>query len=131
MRFYVAGGLPERERCSKMMEALRALGHEITYDWTKFESTDEKDFTHERLQEIAREELIGAERADIFLMLPTKDGAGQYVELGTALQARRWNTTRRPKIWIVNPGVRRCIFFHLADHTFTNDAAALEAAVPR
>lgn len=81
MKLYVAGRLSREDGVRSVMDALRTLGHEITYDWT----------THGSLQahpdmwaDVSDKELNGVLTASEVVVFQS-GGRGTHVELGAAL----------------------------------------------
>ncbi|MHB1681500.1 MAG: group-specific protein [Bacilli bacterium] len=80
MKLYLASGLENRSHVQEWRDALTAVGHVITYDWT----------AHGRVQgpaltDIAWKEIhVGVQEADaVIVLLP--GGMGTHTELGAAL----------------------------------------------
>jgi hypothetical protein len=141
MKIYIAGAWVEQhERARPMMAAVRALGHEITVDWTgdaeanaKILGVDGLPITSDaqlpRDERIvrARGNLTGIIKADLlWLLAPDVKACGNWVELGMALMRRDWGLDDRITVIVSGPKRGRTVFTELADHLFETDAAALE-----
>jgi nucleoside 2-deoxyribosyltransferase len=88
MKIYVAGKFDEKQQARGAMAQLRALGHEITYDWTQHP----EEQSESNLQHAADCDLDGVLRADAVLMLltdPLYAYRGSFTELGAALASKR------------------------------------------
>jgi len=90
VKVYVAGSSKEMERAERVMNALRAAGHEITADWVakirEVGVANPADFTV-RLA-AAQADLDGVNNADAFVFLHPAPGVqttGAWVELGYRL----------------------------------------------
>lgn len=84
MRVYVAGKYDEKQKASAVMALVRALGHEITYDWT----THPEGLAPSNLQHAADLDLGGVLSADAVVILFTNSHyayRGTFTELGAAL----------------------------------------------
>jgi hypothetical protein len=82
MKFYIATSLSRIADHNFVRDALTALGHNISYDWTVHGSV--KSVSVERLQEVAFLELTGVLEADcVIVLLP--GGKGTHIELGFAM----------------------------------------------
>lgn len=77
MKIYVAGKWTDKKRVSEVMRILEKNGHEITFDWTAFESND--------FREGAIEDMRAIKRADAFYLVVSEDMKGAWTEFGAAL----------------------------------------------
>ncbi len=84
MRFYIASKLENAAAVSRLASALKAAGHEHTYDWTPHGSI--KAEGRERLNEVGEMELAGVLTADVIIVL-LPGGRGTHIEIGIALGA--------------------------------------------
>ncbi len=87
-RIYVAAkSSPEElERAVRVMRALRAAGHEVTYDWTRDVLTDRvAPFDLAARKRAAWSDLMGVASADVVIILWHPELRGALVELGAAL----------------------------------------------
>jgi nucleoside 2-deoxyribosyltransferase len=81
MKFYIATKLDRAMEHKAIGNALRAAGHELTYDWTAHGSVQERSVDLQ--QAVARAERIGVLDAEMVIgLLP--GGRGTHVELGIA-----------------------------------------------
>jgi hypothetical protein len=90
VNIYLAGASEEAKRCADAMAQLRALGHEITEDWTTSvlkHGPDEKCDLH-TLFAAARRNARGVNMADLMIVLvPAERGSiGWSFEMGIAEQ---------------------------------------------
>ncbi len=78
MRIYVAGKYEEGPRIRRIMDALEAQGHTITYDWTQNEQVS---------SEQAKLDYYGVVNAEALVLIAEYDlrYAGALVEMGIAL----------------------------------------------
>lgn len=77
MKIYVAGKWTDKKRVSEVMRILEKHGHEITFDWTAFES---KNF-----KEGAIQDMRAVKEADAFYLVYSEDMKGAWTEFGAAL----------------------------------------------
>lgn len=124
LRIYVAGGSKERERVQVAMDAVRALGLEITCDWLAAIAAE--GIANEGLDEAKRRRYAVADydgvfRADIIWVLaPNAHSTGSWAELGYA------QGLRSDQVILVSGLARhRCIFASLATQEFDTDESAL------
>jgi len=82
MKYYIATSLLRATAHQMVRDALRILGHEISYDWTLHGSV--KSVSKERLREVAVLELDGVSDAD-FVVVLLPGGKGTHLELGFAI----------------------------------------------
>ena len=83
MKYYIATSLLRTTAHNIVRDALRILGHEISYDWTLHEG-NVKSVSKERLREVAMFELAGVSEAD-FIVVLLPGGGGTHLELGFAI----------------------------------------------
>jgi nucleoside 2-deoxyribosyltransferase len=83
MKFYVAASLKHEAAAKAVMDALRARGHEITFDWVAEEERG-VEWTDEKRRAVAEMEIDGAADADALVFI-APGGRGAHCELGAAL----------------------------------------------
>ncbi len=110
MRFYIATGLANYNRASKLGDVLRARGHEQTYDWTTHGDI-RRDGEH-RMSEVAFNELRAVRDAELVIVL-LPGGHGTHTELGVSIATR---SNKRILIWSETgnefmPDERTCTFY--------------------
>lgn len=84
MKIYVAGKFTDPEKARSVMEQLRAVGHTITYDWTKCNKGQDPEY----LKICADADLNGVRQADAVVALfldPEYAYRGTFTEVGYAL----------------------------------------------
>jgi nucleoside 2-deoxyribosyltransferase len=84
MNYYIATKLENHAEHNRLRDALSALGHRCTYDWTHHGPVYGSGL--ERVREIAQLEMRGVLDADALIML-WPGGRGTHVELGAAIAA--------------------------------------------
>lgn len=111
MKYYVAAKLEDHERAQMIRDALNALGHEQTYDWTDHLER-EKDADDAVYTGTAIDEVKGVLNADICIFI-APGGRGLHVELGVALAIHEVyrKTSRATRILFVGKG-EGCVFYH-------------------
>ena len=82
MQYYIATSLSRAPAHHVVRDALKTLGHEISYDWTWHGSV--KSVSKERLREVATLELEGISKTD-FVVVLLPGGSGTHLELGFAI----------------------------------------------
>lgn len=128
LRVYVAGASKEPERVRWAMDAVRALGCEITLDWLaviEAEGAANEGLTDAVRRRAARADLDAVGDADVlWLLAPSNASTGAWVELGAALSGRAW-AAHPGGVIVSGPARHRCIFAALADEEHDTDEAAL------
>lgn len=81
---YVAGKYHEAARARALMEKLRALGHTITYDWTKH-FFEEQAGIPQNEPKCAEDDMAGVVEANVFVILYHPQLSGGMCELGGAI----------------------------------------------
>ena len=84
MKYYIASKLENHAEHNRVRDALNALGHEITYDWTPHGPVYGSGLA--RVREVAELETRGVLDAD-FVVVLWPGGRGTHVELGMAIAA--------------------------------------------
>lgn len=132
MKFYLAGASAEVARVEMYRNAVLALGHTITFDWTvpvRQHGGNLPHLTRDEKKAFALDDLKAAIAASIFWFLvpqPPKHTEGGWAELG-AVATSIGGT-------IITSGPSRSIFATLAHYNFDTDDQALEwvrHSVPR
>ena len=111
MRIYVAGKFEDRENVRRIQNALRELGHTITFDWTTDEFRNREATTKDIL--LCTE---GAKSADVYVGLFEKSlpYKGALVEMGVCLGLGK-------ECCIIGHAIDSCIFcFHSLVKRFGN-----------
>ena len=85
MKFFVSGKVGVEGDVRLVMEALRAAGHEITFDWTTIAHLRPYDDNASASRQAAVKECRGVQDADVLIVLSHERGVGMYVELGIAI----------------------------------------------
>lgn len=93
MKLYVAGRFQSYAKVRGVIDRLQALGHMITYDWTRspeFTSegepvADPHNLPKQKLIEYARADLDGVLDSDAVVICADDFLAGAYIELGYGL----------------------------------------------
>lgn len=102
MRVYVAGSTRDVERVNGIQDAVRASGHEITFDWTGAEGEIRTDGSWDTAPEagarIAQREVEASRAADLTILLypPGGGGLGCWIEMGATLAGGG-------EVWVVEP----------------------------
>lgn len=93
-------------------DALKILGHEISYDWTLHGSV--KSVSIERLREVSVNELKGLSEAD-FVVVLLPGGNGTHLELGFAIASgkRVFLHSEDPALFELGPQTNA--FYHHPD----------------
>lgn len=124
-KIYIAGASVEREVVKQYIERARALGYEITLDWTEsVEACAKRGIRDTDLSRTERAEFAAGDRdavfaADVVWLIVPKDpksSIGCWVEFGMAIA---WVDSL-----VITSGVDASIFCELANHQFPTHEAA-------
>jgi hypothetical protein len=114
MKFYIATSLSRTVPHNTVRDALKLLGHEISYDWTLHGSV--KSVSKERLREVALLELGGISEADcVIVLLP--GGKGTHLELGFAIASGKKVFLHSEDPTVFELGPQTSAFYHHPDVT--------------
>jgi hypothetical protein len=85
MKCFITGrssNIPEVERT---IAAVRALGHEVTFDWPTLPMVKPYAQNPDKAATFATSAIQGIIDTDVYILLAHHDGAGVFTELGAAL----------------------------------------------
>lgn len=105
MKFFVSGKVGNDGVTKSTMDALKNMGHEITFDWTTIDHLRPYDKNSVASREAAISESHGVKNADVLVIIAHEKGIGMYVELGIAIGAGI-------PIRVVTEVESRTMFFH-------------------
>jgi hypothetical protein len=120
-RIYVAGSSKELDRCERLIARVRAMGHEITHDWTASVRANGGEANAGLSERERLDAAVGCYNAAcgatfvVVLAAPVMNGA--MFELGAAYAADAVIG------YVGDEGLT--IFSSFADHVFVGDEAAL------
>ena len=118
MKLYIAGSWLEREYVGDLIDKVRKIGHIVTYDWTADVSPTLLD--DGELARIAYVETAAIQKSDrLWLVFPTTESRGSFVELGLALAWHHY------KPIVSGRELHKCIYNHICQQ-FTNEETVLE-----
>lgn len=106
---YIASTLDNKERVGQLIQIFRAVGIDVTYDWTEHGRV----FNQEELQLIGLRELQGVRDASVILLV-TPAGHGSHFEAGAGYISGKplvilyEEPLAKPTSFHHLPGVRRC-----------------------
>ena len=136
MKIYIAGASAEIDVIEKFMGRLRAVGHEITHDWTKDvraagSASPNDSFIRLSAAEKDRHGVIVSQVTWIVQPSDASSSTGAWVELGIALGLQKVREAA-PMI-VVSGSSQKCIFSDLADSRFDSheDALAFIEKLPK
>jgi nucleoside 2-deoxyribosyltransferase len=106
MKIYVASAFENKHMVRQVYWLLGQWGHEVTYDWTRHEPTEDRLLR----QKYALADIMGVQEADALLLLQPGN-SGTHVELGAALSyglpVAIVGENERNSIFYDMPGVRK------------------------
>lgn len=112
MKYYIATSLSRMMAHNQARDALKALGHEISYDWTSHGNV--KSVSKERLREVSTNELNGILESDfVIVLLP--GGAGTHVELGFSIASGKRVFLHSEDPALFELGAQTNAFYHHPD----------------
>lgn len=150
MQIYLAGAWVDRVRLRSVMDQIEELGHNITHDWTSYESQWQNEVEPrnvKRQQDCARHDINGVLSADLYIAVMdindypyrgTNTELGCALGLGTLYRKTCGAEGRNIDVWIVADGIPgevsydelpapvRGIFTSIADRYFTSVPEMLE-----
>lgn len=117
MNIYVGATFSRYLEARSVMDALTAVGHAVTHDWTRTDAFGDDghplpgtaggyDLPAAEQSAHALDDLAAVKRADLLLILAQQASCGWPVEVGMALA---WGTA---KVWLVEP-FKPTVFWHL------------------
>lgn len=109
MKVYIATRLERWQDHNQVRDALAALGHTLTYDWTVHGSVWADGAA--RIREVATLELEGVLDADLVVVL-LPGGRGTHAELGAALGAGRPVLLHSLDPILLDASPETCAFYH-------------------
>lgn len=86
MKVYVASKLSNIDNAKRVIEYLKGIGYEISYDWTEHGSVNGQGPV--RYREVADAEMRGVVEADVVVAL-LPGGAGTHCEIGAAIALKK------------------------------------------
>lgn len=109
MKFYIATGLANHAAHNAVRDALAALGHEITYDWTTHGPVWRQGKAVIRTTSVA--ETDGVRAAD-FVVVLLPGGRGTHAELGMALAFGKPTLIACGDAAMFEASPETCAFYH-------------------
>ncbi|MBI4262064.1 hypothetical protein HY624_00890 [Candidatus Uhrbacteria bacterium] len=99
MRIYVAAKFEKKDMVRAMYAQIRALGHEITYDWTTHKFIEPYVEHEDIAQKYAENELAGIAACDVLIFISDEHGTTLPMEFGAA--SLRCFMTGKPIVYVV------------------------------
>ncbi|HEU4440156.1 MAG TPA: hypothetical protein VFT36_12955 [Methylomirabilota bacterium] len=91
MKVYVASKFERKPEVRDLMHAIRRVGHTVVGDWTTHTVEGEPpENMLAMLRAFAKEDRDAVEACDVFALIHDDNCRGGFVELGIALDYRRW-----------------------------------------
>lgn len=112
MKAYVAGRFSDHETVRQAQRMLRAVGYEITFDWTRGGLADGVA-SPALARELAEKERMGVVRANLFVLLWKHDDSFERVPIGKLIEFGIATATNTRIIVVGDPP--ESIFWHLRD----------------
>lgn len=109
MKFYISSRVKDKNKAQEITKDLKEQGHEITLDWTHFDSLKPYDEYEDKSKEHAVSFVKAIEEADVFILISNEAGTGMYTELGIAL--KQYLDSDKPKLYIIGDYLSRSVFF--------------------
>jgi nucleoside 2-deoxyribosyltransferase len=105
VKVFVSGKVGDEADARRVMDILRALGHDLTFDWTAIPHLQPYDDNADAAARAAVLEVRGVQEADALVLVAHERGVGMYVELGIALGLGK-------KVYVITAQPSRTMFFH-------------------
>jgi hypothetical protein len=106
---YVASRFASREEVRKIYSRLEKLGYTISYDWTNHKSIKPYENNPELAGEYSAEDMEGARKSDLFILITDEAGTGIHSELGGAID--HYLEFKKPIIYVVGEHLNSSMFF--------------------
>ena len=110
MKCFVTGrssNIPEVERA---IAAVRALGHEVTFNWPTLSMVKPYAENPDKAATFATSAIQGIIDTDVYILLAHHDGTGVFTELGAALALAQLHG--KPKIYAVAAEIPPAMFHY-------------------
>ena len=110
MKFYITGRSNNYQRVQEVCQKLKAVGHEITFEWTELPMVKPYEEHAAEAAEYAKQSVAGMADTDVYIIFAHADGNGVYCEFGSALASNQIKGT--PKIYAVGKEARGAAMFN-------------------
>ncbi len=108
---YVASRFALKDEVRKIYSKLEKLGYSVSADWTRHKSIKPYASNPDLSREYAVEDLNGARKSDLFILISDAEGTGMYAELGAAIGHNL--EFGKPAIYVIGAHLSKSfIFFH-------------------
>lgn len=114
MKYYIATSLARMTSHHIVRDALKLLGHDLSYDWTLHGSV--QSVSKERLREVALLELSSITAADVVIVL-LPGGYGTHIELGFSIAKGKKIFIHSEDALVFELGPQTNAFYHHPDVT--------------
>lgn len=85
MKIYIAAKFEKKDLVLDYYQKLKALGHEVAYDWTVHKNIKPYLENQDTARVYATNELHGILDCDVFIHIPDEKGTTLFMEFGAAL----------------------------------------------
>jgi hypothetical protein len=85
MKFYVTGRSSNYDLVKTTFERIKAIGHEVTFEWTALPMVKPYDEHQQQAGAFALGGIQGVIDADVYIIFTHADGNGVFTEFGAAL----------------------------------------------
>ncbi len=119
MQVYVAGRFHHQDHVTRVMDRVRDAGHQLTTDWTQHDPIKPYKDNPETSRAYAKEDVNGAEEADVFILIANETGRGSHAELGVAL------ATNTEHIYVIGDKRHNCMFYYHPDVKQRSDISSV------
>lgn len=109
MKYYIATSIKRIKEHNLIRDALNALGHNITYDWTIHGSV--KNTSSERLKKVGENMIDAIKEAD-FIVVLLPGGKGTHTELGASLAYNKIVFLHTLDLNLMQLGDQTCAFYY-------------------
>jgi len=106
---YVASRTAIKEDVKKIYSELKKIGYSSPYDWTNHKNIKPYSENSKLAEEYAIEDINGAKKSDLFIIITDEAGTGMHTELGVAIG--NYLEFNKPLIYAVGEHTNRSIFF--------------------
>ena len=106
---YVAARFALRKKVKKIYSQLEKLGYSISSDWTHHKPIKPYENNPKLAKEYSAEDMEGARKSDLFILITDEAGTGIHAELGGAIDY--YLEFKKPIIYVVGKHLNSSMFF--------------------
>lgn len=110
MKCYVTARSSRFDEAKELFTHLKALGHEITFEWTELPMVKPYSEHQADAAKFAQQGIQGVVDADVYIKFQHEDGNGVFTEFGAALASNMMKGT--PRICVIGDRLLDHVMFY-------------------